>query len=163
MQTWQKDLALWVLKSSFLYSTLPSCLKTLYHQGKYCSLSCTNQTHIIEVTGRLNSPVSKHYFSPPLTFALHEVFPVEWTQQQLWAIICHLHMTRVSSSATAVFQHVLLWSLQEQLRRLYPRLKVLAFGAKPESTLHTYLPSFLSRATPHCPDDMKREVRVFQG
>ncbi|CAB1339698.1 unnamed protein product, partial [Coregonus sp. 'balchen'] len=34
--------------------------------------------------------------------------------------------------------------LQEQLRRLYPRLKVLAFGAKPETTLHTYLPSFLS-------------------
>ncbi|XP_023682339.1 transmembrane protein 214 isoform X1 [Paramormyrops kingsleyae] len=49
-------------------------------------------------------------------------------------------------------------SLQEQLRRLYPRLKVLAFGAKPENTLHTYLPSFLSRATPHCPDDMKREL-----
>ncbi|KAK2855993.1 hypothetical protein Q5P01_004728 [Channa striata] len=49
-------------------------------------------------------------------------------------------------------------SLQEQLRRLYPRLKSLAFGAKPESTLHTYLPSFLSRATPHCPDDMKREL-----
>lgn len=49
-------------------------------------------------------------------------------------------------------------SLQEQLRRLYPRLKVLAFGAKPESTLHTYLPSFLSRATPHCPEDMKREL-----
>ncbi|PWA27349.1 hypothetical protein CCH79_00000575 [Gambusia affinis] len=49
-------------------------------------------------------------------------------------------------------------SLQEQLRRLYPRLKVLAFGAKPESTLHSYLPSFLSRATPHCPDDMKREL-----
>ncbi|XP_013885596.1 transmembrane protein 214 [Austrofundulus limnaeus] len=49
-------------------------------------------------------------------------------------------------------------SLQEQLRCLYPRLKVLAFGAKPESTLHTYLPSFLSRATAHCPDDMKREL-----
>ncbi|KAI1897684.1 hypothetical protein AGOR_G00085820 [Albula goreensis] len=49
-------------------------------------------------------------------------------------------------------------SLQEQLRRLYPRLKVLAFGAKPESTLHTYFPSFLSRATPHCPDDMKKEL-----
>uniref|UniRef100_A0A8C8E1E5 Transmembrane protein 214 n=1 Tax=Oryzias sinensis TaxID=183150 RepID=A0A8C8E1E5_9TELE len=49
-------------------------------------------------------------------------------------------------------------SLQEQLRRLYPRLKVLAFGAKPENTLHTYLPSFLSRATPSCPDDMKREL-----
>uniref|UniRef100_A0A8C5I723 Transmembrane protein 214 n=1 Tax=Gouania willdenowi TaxID=441366 RepID=A0A8C5I723_GOUWI len=49
-------------------------------------------------------------------------------------------------------------SLQEQLRRLYPRLKVLAFGAKPENTLHTYLPSFLSRATPNCPDDMKREL-----
>ncbi|XP_063351875.1 transmembrane protein 214 [Pelmatolapia mariae] len=49
-------------------------------------------------------------------------------------------------------------SLQEQLRRLYPRLKALAFGAKPENTLHTYLPSFLSRATPHCPDDMKREL-----
>uniref|UniRef100_A0A8C6UTM3 Transmembrane protein 214 n=1 Tax=Neogobius melanostomus TaxID=47308 RepID=A0A8C6UTM3_9GOBI len=49
-------------------------------------------------------------------------------------------------------------SLQEQLRRLYPRLKVLAFGAKPETTLHTYMPSFLSRATPHCPDDMKREL-----
>ncbi|XP_064196748.1 transmembrane protein 214 isoform X3 [Anguilla rostrata] len=49
-------------------------------------------------------------------------------------------------------------SLQDQLRRLYPRLKVLAFGAKPESTLHTYFPSFLSRATPHCPDDMKREL-----
>lgn len=49
-------------------------------------------------------------------------------------------------------------SLQEQLRRLYPRLKVLALGAKPETTLHTYMPSFLSRATPHCPDDMKREL-----
>ncbi|XP_036406545.1 transmembrane protein 214 [Megalops cyprinoides] len=49
-------------------------------------------------------------------------------------------------------------SLQEQLRGLYPRLKVLAFGAKPEATLHTYFPSFLSRATPHCPDDMKREL-----
>ncbi|KAI4882984.1 hypothetical protein NFI96_015785 [Prochilodus magdalenae] len=49
-------------------------------------------------------------------------------------------------------------SLQEQLRRLYPRLKVLAFGAKPESTLHTYFPSFLSRATPNCPDAMKREL-----
>ncbi|KAG7453909.1 hypothetical protein JOB18_047160 [Solea senegalensis] len=49
-------------------------------------------------------------------------------------------------------------SLQEQLRHLYPRLKVLAFGAKPESTLHTYLPSFLSRATSHCPDDMKKEL-----
>ncbi|KAJ8008737.1 hypothetical protein DPEC_G00081530 [Dallia pectoralis] len=49
-------------------------------------------------------------------------------------------------------------SLQEQLRRLYPRLKVLAFGAKPETTLHTYLPSFLSRATPNCPDEMKREL-----
>uniref|UniRef100_A0A4W4H5A8 Transmembrane protein 214 n=1 Tax=Electrophorus electricus TaxID=8005 RepID=A0A4W4H5A8_ELEEL len=49
-------------------------------------------------------------------------------------------------------------SLQGQLRRLYPRLKVLAFGAKPESTLHTYFPSFLSRATPSCPDAMKREL-----
>ncbi|KAM9798438.1 transmembrane protein 214 [Neosynchiropus ocellatus] len=49
-------------------------------------------------------------------------------------------------------------SLQDQLRRLYPRLKALAFGSKPENTLHTYLPSFLSRATPHCPDDMKREL-----
>ncbi|XP_077443380.1 transmembrane protein 214 [Stigmatopora argus] len=49
-------------------------------------------------------------------------------------------------------------SLQQQLRRLYPRLKALAFGAKPESTLHTYLPSFLSRATPHCPGDMKKEL-----
>ncbi|XP_060758788.1 transmembrane protein 214 [Neoarius graeffei] len=49
-------------------------------------------------------------------------------------------------------------SLQEQLRRLYPRLKVLAFGAKPESTLHTYFPSFLSRATPSCPDAMKKEL-----
>ncbi|GAA6102615.1 transmembrane protein 214 [Tachysurus ichikawai] len=49
-------------------------------------------------------------------------------------------------------------SLQEQLRRLYPRLKVLAFGAKPESTLHTYFPSFLSRATTSCPDSMKKEL-----
>lgn len=54
---------------------------------------------------------------------------------------------------------VFVFSLQEQLRHLYPRIKVLSFGAKPESTLHTYLPSFLSRATPHCPDDMKKEVR----
>lgn len=53
---------------------------------------------------------------------------------------------------------VFVFSLQEQLRHLYPRIKVLSFGAKPESTLHTYLPSFLSRATPHCPDDMKKEV-----
>lgn len=60
---------------------------------------------------------------------------------------------------TTAIKTLLSNSLQEQLRRLYPRLKVLAFGAKPESTLHTYLPSFLSRATPHCPDDMKREVR----
>lgn len=50
-------------------------------------------------------------------------------------------------------------SLQEQLCQLYPRLKVLAFGAKPESTLHTYFPSFLSRATPSCPSEMKKEVR----
>ncbi|NWH56407.1 TM214 protein, partial [Geococcyx californianus] len=49
-------------------------------------------------------------------------------------------------------------SLQEQLRQLYPRLKVLAFGAKPESALHTYFPSFLSRATPSCPPGMKREL-----
>uniref|UniRef100_A0A672NN45 Transmembrane protein 214 n=1 Tax=Sinocyclocheilus grahami TaxID=75366 RepID=A0A672NN45_SINGR len=49
-------------------------------------------------------------------------------------------------------------SLQEQLCLLYPRLKVLAFGAKPESTLHTYFPSFLSRATPNCPDAMKKEL-----
>ncbi|XP_047379246.1 transmembrane protein 214 isoform X1 [Sciurus carolinensis] len=49
-------------------------------------------------------------------------------------------------------------SLQEQLCQLYPRLKVLAFGAKPESTLHTYFPSFLSRATPNCPPGMKKEL-----
>ncbi|XP_053106716.1 transmembrane protein 214 [Hemicordylus capensis] len=49
-------------------------------------------------------------------------------------------------------------SLQEQLRQLYPRLKVLAFGAKPETTLHTYFPSFLSRTTPSCPADMKEEL-----
>ncbi|NXS52262.1 T214B protein, partial [Brachypteracias leptosomus] len=49
-------------------------------------------------------------------------------------------------------------SLQEQLRQLYPRLKVLAFGAKPETTLHTYFPSFLSRATPSCPPAMKKEL-----
>ncbi|KAF5913021.1 hypothetical protein HPG69_008972 [Diceros bicornis minor] len=50
-------------------------------------------------------------------------------------------------------------SLQEQLCQLYPRMKVLAFGAKPESTLHTYFPSFLSRATPSCPPEMKKEER----
>uniref|UniRef100_A0A803VWL6 Transmembrane protein 214 n=1 Tax=Ficedula albicollis TaxID=59894 RepID=A0A803VWL6_FICAL len=49
-------------------------------------------------------------------------------------------------------------SLQEQLRRLYPRLKVLAFGARPEAALHTYFPSFLSRATPACPAAMKEEL-----
>ncbi|XP_059583593.1 transmembrane protein 214 isoform X3 [Alligator mississippiensis] len=49
-------------------------------------------------------------------------------------------------------------SLQEQLRQLYPRLKVLAFGTTPETTLHAYFPSFLSRATPNCPPDMKREL-----
>ncbi|KAM4771391.1 transmembrane protein 214 [Rhinophrynus dorsalis] len=49
-------------------------------------------------------------------------------------------------------------SQQEQLRGLYPRLKVLAFGATPESTLHTYFPSFLSRATPSCPPDMRKEL-----
>ncbi|NXU50966.1 TM214 protein, partial [Turnix velox] len=49
-------------------------------------------------------------------------------------------------------------NLQEQLRRLYPRLKVLALGAKPETTLHTYFPSFLSRATPSCPPGMKKEL-----
>ena len=54
-----------------------------------------------------------------------------------------------------------LHSLQEQLCQLYPRLKVLAFGAKPESTLHTYVPSFLSRATPGCPPEMKKEVRSW--
>lgn len=49
-------------------------------------------------------------------------------------------------------------SLQEQLCQLFPRLKVLAFGAKPESSLHTYFPSFLSRATPSCPTAMKKEL-----
>ncbi|XP_006835272.1 PREDICTED: transmembrane protein 214 isoform X2 [Chrysochloris asiatica] len=49
-------------------------------------------------------------------------------------------------------------SLQEHLCQLYPRLKVLAFGAKPESTLHTYFPSFLSRTTPSCPPEMKKEL-----
>ncbi|XP_075703557.1 transmembrane protein 214-A-like, partial [Rhinoderma darwinii] len=49
-------------------------------------------------------------------------------------------------------------SQQEQLRDLYPRLKVLAFGATPESTLHTYFPSFLSRATPNCPGVMRKEL-----
>lgn len=49
-------------------------------------------------------------------------------------------------------------SLQEQLCQLYPRLKVLAFGAKPETTLHTYFPSFLSRITPSCPANMKKEL-----
>lgn len=52
-------------------------------------------------------------------------------------------------------------SLQEQLCQLYPRLKVLAFGAKPESTLHTYFPSFLSRANPDCPPKMRKEVRKW--
>ncbi|NXG96582.1 TM214 protein, partial [Loxia leucoptera] len=51
-------------------------------------------------------------------------------------------------------------SLQEQLRRLYPRLKVLALGARPEAALHTYFPSFLSRATPACPPAMKEEVSL---
>lgn len=49
-------------------------------------------------------------------------------------------------------------SLQEQLRQLYPQLKVLAFGAKPETTLHTCFPSFLSRTTPNCPAEMKQEL-----
>ncbi|KAJ7341415.1 hypothetical protein JRQ81_005484 [Phrynocephalus forsythii] len=49
-------------------------------------------------------------------------------------------------------------SLQEQLRQLYPRLKILAFGAKPETTLHTYFPSFLSRTTPSCPASMRKEL-----
>ncbi|KAE8605714.1 hypothetical protein XENTR_v10015299 [Xenopus tropicalis] len=49
-------------------------------------------------------------------------------------------------------------SQQENLRSLYPRLKVLAFGANPESTLHTYFPSFLSRATPSCPAAMRKEL-----
>ncbi|XP_043532134.1 transmembrane protein 214 [Chiloscyllium plagiosum] len=49
-------------------------------------------------------------------------------------------------------------NLQDQLRHLYPRLKVLAFGAKPDSILHTYFPSFLSRATPNCPPEMKKEL-----
>ncbi|NWS08518.1 TM214 protein, partial [Motacilla alba] len=49
-------------------------------------------------------------------------------------------------------------SLQEQLRRLYPRLKVLALGARPEAALHTFFPSFLSRATPACPPAMKEEL-----
>ncbi|KAM4694602.1 transmembrane protein 214 [Discoglossus pictus] len=49
-------------------------------------------------------------------------------------------------------------SQQEHLRELYPRLKVLAFGATPESTLHTFFPSFLSRATPNCPNEMRKEL-----
>ncbi|KPP75261.1 transmembrane protein 214-A-like, partial [Scleropages formosus] len=67
-----------------------------------------------------------------------------------------LGIKTLSSYAIAYLERLLI--LQEQLRRLYPRLKVLAFGAKPECTLHTYFPSFLSRATPHCPDEMKREL-----
>lgn len=49
-------------------------------------------------------------------------------------------------------------SLQEQLQQLYPQLKVLAFGAKPESTLHAYFPSFLSRTSTGCPAGMRKEL-----
>ncbi|NXD31700.1 T214B protein, partial [Spelaeornis formosus] len=36
--------------------------------------------------------------------------------------------------------------------------EVLAWGARPEAVLHTYFPSFLSRATPACPSAMKKEL-----
>ncbi|XP_014637242.1 PREDICTED: transmembrane protein 214 isoform X2 [Ceratotherium simum simum] len=67
-----------------------------------------------------------------------------------------LGIKSLSPFAIAYLDRLLL--LQEQLCQLYPRLKVLAFGAKPESTLHTYFPSFLSRATPSCPPEMKKEL-----
>ncbi|XP_064364213.1 transmembrane protein 214 isoform X2 [Dromaius novaehollandiae] len=67
-----------------------------------------------------------------------------------------LGIKSLSPYAVAYLDRLLI--LQEQLRQLYPRLKVLAFGAKPEATLHTYFPSFLSRATPSCPPDMKKEL-----
>uniref|UniRef100_A0A8D2KF54 Transmembrane protein 214 n=1 Tax=Urocitellus parryii TaxID=9999 RepID=A0A8D2KF54_UROPR len=67
-----------------------------------------------------------------------------------------LGIKSLSPFAIAYLDRLLL--LQEQLCKLYPRLKVLAFGAKPESTLHTYFPSFLSRATPNCPSGMKKEL-----
>lgn len=85
-----------------------------------------------------------------------------WTHwPQLGVVLSEFYILGTFFVACVTMKKTFLFafSLQEQLRRLYPRLKVLAFGAKPESTLHTYLPSFLSRATPHCPDDMKREVR----
>lgn len=115
MQTSQRDLVSWVQRSSSLYWTLPSCLRTPSHQGE-CKLVKTT-----------------------LFFFFFNFFYFKIS----------IKINFLSSVC----------SLQEQLRHLYPRLKVLAFGAKPESTLHTYLPSFLSRATSNCPADMKKEVR----
>lgn len=40
---------------------------------------------------------------------------------------------------------------------------MLALGARPEAALHTYFPSFLSRATPACPPAMKKEVSLAGG
>lgn len=115
MQTSQRDLVSWVQRSSSLYWTLPSCLRTPSHQGE-CKLVKTT----------------------------------------LFFFFFNFFYFKISSTINFLSS---VCSLQEQLRHLYPRLKVLAFGAKPESTLHTYLPSFLSRATSNCPADMKKEVR----
>ena len=130
MQTSPRDLGSWALKSSSLCWTSPSCPRTPCHRGGYNTNPSMQICGLICIDGLRSA-------CPLVYFACLFLCPC-----------CVIILLLLSYP-----------SLQDQLRRLYPRLKVLAFGAKPESTLHTYLPSFLSRATPHCPDDMKREVR----
>ncbi len=50
--------------------------------------------------------------------------------------------------------------LQKQLMRHYSKLKSMAFGSHPETSLRHFFPSLLARATTNCPEPMKTEVRL---
>ncbi|XP_071807415.1 transmembrane protein 214-A-like [Asterias amurensis] len=48
--------------------------------------------------------------------------------------------------------------LQKQLMRHYSKLKSMAFGSHPETSLRHFFPSLLARATTNCPEPMKTEL-----
>ncbi|XP_022102292.1 transmembrane protein 214-A-like [Acanthaster planci] len=48
--------------------------------------------------------------------------------------------------------------LQKQLLKHYSKLKSIAFGTHPETTLRHFFPSLLARTTVNCPEQMKNEL-----
>lgn len=49
-------------------------------------------------------------------------------------------------------------NLQKTLLKLYPKLKVIAYGPDPSTSLHKFFPSYLTRLTKDCPQNYKNEL-----